>query len=917
MGQEHDIGIDGLVDVELLGAGGSATVYRAYQERLNRPVAVKVMKTTADEATYRRFQREAAALGSMSEHPGIVTVYDADLTDDERPFFIMQLCDSGSLDDLLKSQGRVDERNASAICGAVARTLADAHGHGIYHRDIKPENILIGPGNRPLVADFGIAGLNDHPDGWTQSISLTPGYGPPEAFRHEPVTEKGDVYSVGATLFALLTGNAPYADEETGRLDLNVVAARISSGEQMQPRDYGISESVAQILDGALAYEPEDRPTMTELAAMLDREAKGTIPNIATELAPMPRARPKRDTPAPVPAVEAELVAASSSAGKKKWFRIVALAGFVSAAGVLGFLYLNGSPPFDRLTNVATEPAPTAIPTPTTVPTRATAEVGTGGADAFDTIPQALEALVEGGTLTIGEGEYTLDRNLIVNRPVTIRGAGAERTTLIAERAGDAAIEIRGNHRVELEDLRLEGSKDFASSLIQVSNALLSVDQIIVANAGQHGLLAFGSATVVIDRSVFADNGADGVRAGGDTTVQILSSQALNNGEVGFHWADTSTGIGNGNDAIGNLQFGYRVSVDANVDLESNTASDGNGSGFAWTENATGTADDNIVTDISGAAFFASGTSSPRLVENTAQGALVGFRWVGEATGSLTRNTATGNKAAGFDMRDKSSPIAERNTSQENARQGFNLSGETSAVLTENTASMNGTVGFRVTEQARPELRSNSATENPVGFFWTEAGAGVGMDNTAESNTAAGYRFAGTSRPELSSNIAKRNGTVGFEWVGQSRGVATGNQSLNHPGSGFLIAEQAQPELSDNTAGTNSTSGFRWEDSASGSSTGDQASGNSRDGFSIADSAAPRLSKNTANGNLRSGFTWSSAASGSAQSSTARQNAEFGFEVLVRAAPTLSDNVAADNGSGGYDSDRNTRPTLIANQFNQ
>ena len=204
--------ISGLRDWRALARGGFATVWEARQESLNRLVAVKVDQRTLDsDSEQRRFLREAAAAGRMSGHPGIVTVHDAGILADDRPYLVMELCRGRLADQVGEGRARGPAAEQVREVGVrIADALAAAHARGVLHRDVKPANILIDSYGHAGLADFGLAALPDPGMELSETMeAITPAYAPPEVFHREPPTEVGDVYSLGATLYALLAGRPP------------------------------------------------------------------------------------------------------------------------------------------------------------------------------------------------------------------------------------------------------------------------------------------------------------------------------------------------------------------------------------------------------------------------------------------------------------------------------------------------------------------------------------------------------------------------------------------------------------------------------------------------------------------------------------------------------------------------------------
>ena len=195
----------------VLGAGGFATVYRCWQLAVGREVAVKVdNRVLLTERDRRRFIREVTAAGRLSGHPHVIDVYDAGTLEDGRPFLVMELCPAGSLNDALRRNGPMPPAQVRDIGIRLADALAAAHASGVLHRDIKPANILVNRFGMVGLSDFGLASIvSAHGEQTASREALTPAFSSPETFRGEEPTVLADVYSLAATLYALLSGRPP------------------------------------------------------------------------------------------------------------------------------------------------------------------------------------------------------------------------------------------------------------------------------------------------------------------------------------------------------------------------------------------------------------------------------------------------------------------------------------------------------------------------------------------------------------------------------------------------------------------------------------------------------------------------------------------------------------------------------------
>src|SRR5581483_6455777 len=160
--------------------------------------------TLDSERDRGRFVREARAAAKMSSHPHVVDLFDAGVTEDNHPYLVMELC-AGSYQDLMPLAPEV----VRDIGVKIGDALADAHERGVVHRDVKPANILVSLFGEPALGDFGLAILAEQRDPHMTLEVMTPAYAPPEAFRRSEPAPPGDVYSLCATLYALLSGSPP------------------------------------------------------------------------------------------------------------------------------------------------------------------------------------------------------------------------------------------------------------------------------------------------------------------------------------------------------------------------------------------------------------------------------------------------------------------------------------------------------------------------------------------------------------------------------------------------------------------------------------------------------------------------------------------------------------------------------------
>jgi serine/threonine protein kinase len=251
--------IPGVDLIEVIGSGGSGVVYRGRQVAFGRDVAVKVARHVedADGAPVARWEREVAAVGRLSNHPNIVPVFDAGITDDGSPYLVMPHVPKGSLGDRIRQEGPLPPAEVASLGARLADALATVHAAGVLHRDIKPDNVLWSPHGEPQLTDFGIARLEDLTTTSDHQLQATISYAAPEVLAGEPATEVTDVYGLGATLYACLTGAAPHPS--TSGENVAALVARVLESEPPSLVAQGVPAGLAAVIERALARRPEDR----------------------------------------------------------------------------------------------------------------------------------------------------------------------------------------------------------------------------------------------------------------------------------------------------------------------------------------------------------------------------------------------------------------------------------------------------------------------------------------------------------------------------------------------------------------------------------------------------------------------------------------------------------------------------------
>ncbi|MBN2360055.1 MAG: serine/threonine protein kinase [Deltaproteobacteria bacterium] len=253
--------------VDEIGKGGMAIIYRAVQESLDRPVAIKELKPefTKDEQITERFQREALTIAAF-QHENIVHVYDY-VARGSAQFIVMEYVDGISLFELLSRVERLPPEVAAVVALQLARALEYAHFRGVVHRDIKPSNVIVSKLGEVKLMDFGIARAEALGDLTRPGVALgTPSYMSPEQIMGERVDWRSDIFSFGIVLYQMLVGRKPFNESEQ-----RTVMQAILKDPYLPPRALfpDIPRRLARLVARCLRKAPEQRFSSTETLRML------------------------------------------------------------------------------------------------------------------------------------------------------------------------------------------------------------------------------------------------------------------------------------------------------------------------------------------------------------------------------------------------------------------------------------------------------------------------------------------------------------------------------------------------------------------------------------------------------------------------------------------------------------------------
>ncbi len=303
--------------LERLGEGGMGVVYRAEQQPIARPVALKVLHPhlAPDPSLKARFENEATAASRLN-HPCTITLYDFGTTASGTLYIAMEFVDGQDLRRLLRDEGPLAWRRTAYIVAQIARSLDDAHAHGVVHRDLKPANVMVfdrGPERDQVkVLDFGVAKvleLDGDAEPLTHAGALlgTPQFLAPESIRGEAIDHRVDIYALGVMLYEALVGRPPFDGKTIGRLlnqHLNEMPVRPSRASTTWDAPLALEALTVSML----AKNPDDRPSlMREIAERLEMALRGpalaSSPSRGASSAMASPVAPPATTPTPRPAL--------------------------------------------------------------------------------------------------------------------------------------------------------------------------------------------------------------------------------------------------------------------------------------------------------------------------------------------------------------------------------------------------------------------------------------------------------------------------------------------------------------------------------------------------------------------------------------------------------------------------------------
>jgi|GEM_PF-2363598 len=824
-----DLAVEGLGPGELIGGGASSSVFASTRLAYGDRVAVKILKQTlTDQQSRSHFQREARALAELADIPGVVAVLDSGVNTRGEPYLIFPLFEGSTQSDV-STNGPMEPLRAARIVASAARAVHEGHRRGVIHRDIKPANLLLTNSDDGFVSDFGIAKLTDSSVSASGWLGLTPAYAPPEALEGVGAGVVGDVYSLGATLAALIIGAPPFSSTGSAESPIALLN-RVVNEPAPDLTAFGAPPAVATVVAKAMSKEASARH-QSALEFAMELEQIVTAGGSAVATPPVPTPPPAAAAPAPPVAPPASAAApAPPAAAPVPPTTPVPPPAPAPAAPAPPVVPAPAPPQQTQITPAAATPSPAgpSFEPPPVLASGAQAPplAPTGQQPPVTPLSQPTPVADDGG-----KNKVAIGAGIAVAAAALIGGffafSGGDDTP-IAESVPTAVVqdeptpEPTANRRPEAP-----------ATAVPVPTATPAPEPTVTpVPPTPVPPTAVPPTTVPVPASVAGgpiDVQADG---SGEVTDLVAAIELATDGDVirlgpgTFQVPELLTiendiaivGAGPGlTTVMGGQEIGVFFFLDTPGRLRDLSVT----TSYQRQED-----DDNIgLVEFNG--------SEAMIVDNVEIDGSAGFGMtVISSTGSITNSTFINNELSGVGLGEGSLVDIAQSQANDNGESGFVTFEDSTTTIVASTASGNAFFGFSV---------QNALSANFVG-------------NTATSNELSGFAMSGTSTTVLRGNRSDGNVESGFIWFDDSAGTAIGNAASGNVLSGFVVTDNASPSITGNSAIDNNDHGYIWVETSSGEAIGNRANGNGAFGFIMLDTASPSLRANFEQGNSSGGY---------------------------------------------------------------
>jgi parallel beta-helix repeat protein len=506
-----------------------------------------------------------------------------------------------------------------------------------------------------------------------------------------------------------------------------------------------------------------------------------------------------------------------------------------------------------------------------------------------------IQAAAEGEEVKLPAGRYVLDKGIVVDKSLVIRGAGAEQTILIL-RGGEFGLRFTGPCKWELHGVTVEYVGNGWANLVEADGGSISISECRFLRAkrdeqakrGGVGLWLKGTVRAELSQCVCKGNDLQGIQVSEQANADLLENTCEENIDTGIAYLGKARGVVRKNVCRGNEKNGIYVGDAAQPTLENNTC-EGNKGGIGYVEKAGGVAKNNVCRGNETHGIYVGGQGQPTLENNTCEGNKEsGIAYFHMAGGVAKNNVCRGN-LLGIGVVGQAQPTLENNTCEGNKESGIAY-GEKAGGVAENNVCRGNLLGIGVVGQAQPTLENNTCEGNKEsGIAYVDKAGGVAKNNVCRGNEKNGIYVCGQAQPTLENNTCEGNKWSGIAYFDKAGGLAKNNVCRGNETHGIYVGAQAQPTLEENTCEGNKWRGIAYFDKAGGVAKNNVCRGNEKNGIYVGGQAQPTLENNTCEGNKWSGIAYVDKAGGVARKNVCRNNGDDKIYVADTARPKIED----------------------------
>ncbi|MEA2057814.1 MAG: right-handed parallel beta-helix repeat-containing protein [Actinomycetota bacterium] len=512
-----------------------------------------------------------------------------------------------------------------------------------------------------------------------------------------------------------------------------------------------------------------------------------------------------------------------------------------------------------------------------------------------------------GSVITLEAGGYDLSELIVVDRSLTLVGAGADRTILRSS-SSSAAILVRVDGSLNISEIAIEHVGDEPASVVVVSDGDLSMLAVRVAGGIQdlesgrdgHGLALFFAApedqeetetvgVVDVARSEFAANEQTGIAVVGEVAPRIADSEAIGNGLCGICYFDTAAGIAENNSIEGN-EVGMGVSDSAHPTLTGNVVRDNSVSGFLVEGEASPWILDSLIEGNGRVGLSVSGTSSVRIEHNEIVDHPQGIALAGNVDGTVQRNVFDGNDV-GVLVTDDATPSLEENEIN-NSATGAIIYGDRAAGTARANSLTEHAIGIQAGDDSAPRIEDNEIDSvDGIGLLFLDRSAGVAIGN-AITNHATGIQARGFASPRIEGGSVWGASATGIVFAERAAGSVSG-VAIRGTEIGILVGGNAGPAVEENTIEGTAAAGIVFGGQSTGVASENRVVDSGSVGIQVGMTSTPDLDENILENSRDVGLLYIDDAAGTAAGNLI-SGGEFGIQVSDQAAPTIDGNTLTD-----------------------